>query len=120
VQELRARGLVQINQNYLVITCAESSEDEDILELTTVSGSSAKEDILELTTPVGRSADEDILLLTAELELHSLRGSRKLDEAPANQKQPQTETQFSGARKPALEPTREEIIAALRHFVSKH
>ena len=120
VQELRARGLVQMNQNYLVITSAESTKDEDILELTTVSGTSVNEDIRELTTPVGRSADEDILLLTAELRPHSSPGSRKLDEAPANRNQLQTETQFSSAWESAPEPTREEIIAAMRRFISEH
>jgi hypothetical protein len=120
VQQLQARGLVQINEKNLLIAPAEITEDDAILELTTVAGSPVNEDILELTTAVGRSADEDILLLTAERELHSSRSSRKLDEADANKKQQQTETQFSDVRKPAPEPTREEIIAAMRRFISEH
>ena len=50
MQELQARGLVQINQNHLLITPSETFEDEDFLELTTVAGSRLDEDILELTT----------------------------------------------------------------------
>ena len=105
VQELQARGLVQLNQNHLVITPAESTEDDDILELTTVAGS-----------PV----NEDILLLTAELELQPSLRPCKLDEAPTNEKKPQTQAQFSGGRERAIEPTREEIIAAMRRFISGH
>ena len=88
VQELQARGLVEINGEQLVITPAGSAEDEDILDL------------------------------TAELELQpSLRPS-KLDQAPTNQKQLQTQAHVTGGPKRAPEPTREEIIAAMRRFIS--
>ena len=52
LQELQARGLVQINKNNFLITPA---EHDDILELTTVAQS---------------LADEEILVLTSELELY--------------------------------------------------
>jgi hypothetical protein len=99
VQELQARGLVQLNQNHLVITPAESTEDDDILELTTV---------------VGSPVNEDILLLTAELELQPSL------EAQTNQEQPQMQAHSSGGRKQTSEPTREEIIAAMHRFISEH
>ena len=105
VQELEARGLVQLNQNHLVITPAESTEDDDILELTTV---------------VGSPVNEDILLLTAELELHPSLRPCKGEEAQINQEQLQTQAQSSGGRKQVAEPTREEIIAAMRRFISEH
>jgi hypothetical protein len=98
VQELQARGVVEINGGQLVIAPAGSAEDEDILDL------------------------------TAELKLHP----SKLDEASINQKQPnldyagedsrtgtlQTPALVSGSTERAPEPTREEIIAALRQFLS--
>ena len=100
VQELQARDLVQINEKNLLITPTESTQEEDILELTTVARS-----------PV----NEDVLLLTAELELlPSLRPS-KHEEAHTNQEQLQTSGQ-----KQAGEPTREEVIAAMRRFISEH
>jgi hypothetical protein len=148
VQELQARGLVEINGEQLVITPAGSAE-EDILDLTAelelqpslrpskldqaptnqkqlqtqahVTGGpkrapkSTREEII--ATPAG-SAEEDILDLTAELELQpSLRPS-KLDQAPTNQKQLQTQAHVTGGPKRAPEPTREEIIAAMRRFIS--
>jgi hypothetical protein len=116
VQELQARGLVQISQDRLVITPAESTEDQDILELT----SPADEDILELTTVAGSPVNEDILVLTAELELQpSLRPSQR-EEAQTNSEQQQPQAQLSASRKHAAEPTREEIIAAMRRFISEH
>jgi hypothetical protein len=88
VQELQARGLLEINGEQLVITPAGSAENEDILDL------------------------------TAELGLHpSLRPS-KLDEAPTDQKQLQTQAHVTGSPERAQEPTREEIIAAMRRFIS--
>ena len=97
LQELQARGLVQINKDNLVITL---TEHEDILELTTV-----------VESPVG----EDILVLTSELELYRAPDPGTRDEAP-HEKQLQTQTQISKSP----EPTREEIIAAMRRFISEH
>jgi hypothetical protein len=101
LQELQARGLVQINQQNLVIT-PPATEHEDILELTTV-----------VESPV----DENILVLTPELELYRSPDPGTRDEAP-NEKQLQTQTQISNSPEHASEPTREEIIAAMRRFVS--
>ena len=98
LQELQARGLVQINKDNLLIA---PTEDEDILELTAV-----------VKSPI----DEDILVLTSELELCSPDPGTR-DEAP-NEKQPQTQTHISNSPEHAPEPTREEIIAAMRRFVS--
>jgi len=98
--ELQARGLVQINSDNLVITPAGTEED-----------------ILELSNVVESPMDENILVLTSEAELyHSNTGTH--DEARINQKQLQTQTQPSDGPAHASEPTREEIIAALRRFVS--
>jgi hypothetical protein len=97
VQELQARGLVEINGEQLVITPAGSAEDG--------------EDILDLTTELD-AEDEDILYLTTELEIHML------GEAPTNQKQLQTQAQVTDSPKRAPEPTREEIIAAMRRIIS--
>jgi hypothetical protein len=116
-----------------------NTEDEDILELTTEASTSQTqvqtqaqvigspkpareptreriiaasapsaedEDILELTTEVELHEVEDILELTAELELHPPLQPSKRDEAVTNQMQR------------AREPTREEIIAAMRRFIS--
>ena len=160
VQELQARGLVEINGEQLVIAPAGSAEDEDILDLTAelelrppkldeastnqkqanrdyaweeprtgtlqtqaqVTGSTerAPEPTTEkiLAAPAGSAEDEDILDLTAELELRP----SKLDEASTNQKQAngtlQTQAQVTGSTERAPEPTREEIIAAMRQFIS--
>jgi len=99
LQELQARGLVQINKDNLLIA---PTEDEDILELTTV-----------VESPV----DEDILVLTSELELYRSPDAGTRDEARINQ-EPQPQTQISNRPEHAPEPTREEIIAAMRRFVS--
>jgi hypothetical protein len=100
-QELQARGIVQINENGF-ITPAESPEDEDILELTTVAES---------------VEHETIMLPTSDLELHTSVRSDK--GAPGVQKQTQTQAQLKGNPE-TLEPTREEIIAAMRRFISDH
>jgi hypothetical protein len=99
LQELQARGLVQINKDNLLITPAE------------------QEDILELTTVVESPVNENILVLTPELELYSSPDPGTRDEAP-NEKQPQTQSQISSSPEHGPEPTREEIIAAMRRFVS--
>jgi len=138
VKELQARGLMEIKEKHLVIipeltaaaenpekeeildlttvagsakddgileltTLARSAEDEDVLELTTVARSAKDEDILELTAVAGSAEDEGILDLTPELELRPSSRPSKLDKGPT---------------KRAPEPTREEIIAAMRRFVS--
>ena len=97
LQELQARGLVQINKDNLLITPAGPDH----------------EDILELTTVVENPVDEDILVLTSELERPGTR-----DEAPMEQKQLKTQTTTSKSPEHGPEPTREEIIAAMRRFVS--
>jgi hypothetical protein len=110
---------------------ARSAEDEDILDLTAEPARSAEdildltaepvrsaedEDILELTAELASSAeDEDILDLTTELELRS----PKLDEASTNQKQAKpAKAQVTKRMERPPEPTREEIIAAMRQFIS--
>jgi hypothetical protein len=109
---------------------ARSAEDEDILDLTTEPARSAEdEDILDLTAEPARSAeDEDILDLTAELELRP----PKLDEVSTNRKRanpddaweepragaPQTKAQVTDGTERSPEPTSEEIIAAMRQFIS--
>jgi hypothetical protein len=105
---------------------ARNAEDEDILDLTAELARSAEE---EEPTELARNAeDEDILDLTADLELHPL----KLDEASTNRKRafpddareepragtPQTKAQVTDGTERPPEPTREEIIAAMRQFVS--
>lgn len=107
------------NEDILELTTVfGSAEDEDMLELTAVAGSAENEDILELTAIAGSAEAEEILELTAELELRpSLRPS-KLDEAPINQRQSPTQSPLAGGPKRAPEPTREEIIAAMRKFIS--
>jgi hypothetical protein len=91
---------------------------EDIVELTTVAGSAEDEDVLELTAVTGTAGDEDILELTAELELHPSLPPSKLDKAPTKQEQLQTQEPVSRGPKRGPEPTREEIIAAMRKFMS--
>ena len=138
VKELQARALVEIKEKHFVITreptavaegpekeeildlpaVSRSVEDEDVLDLTTVAGSAQDEDILQLTTVAGSAEDEDILELTAEFELHSPLRPAKLDEAPTNQQQLKTQAPVRGEPKRVTEPTREEIIAAMRRFVS--
>ena len=60
-----------------------------------------------------------IIDLTAELELHPSVRPSQLDEAAANQKQLPTQTQVTGSSKRTPpEPTREEIIAAMRRIIS--
>lgn len=82
VRELRARGLLEISGEQLVITAA------------------------------GRALDEDILEIAAEVELHpSLRPSKQ-DEASTKQTQLQTQAQVMSGPKRAGEPKREELIAA--------
>jgi hypothetical protein len=75
------------------------------------------EDILNLTAELEIQKAEDLLELTAELEFHhSLRPS-KLQKASRDQEQLQTQAQGKGP-KGAAEPTRDEIIAAMRRFIS--
>jgi hypothetical protein len=82
-----------------------------------------------IAAAAGSVEDEDILDLMAELELHP---PSKLDEVPTNKKQAnldhawqepstdtlQTQAQVTGGTESAPKPTREEIIAAMRRFIS--
>jgi hypothetical protein len=78
----------------------------------------AGEDILDLTAELELHKVEDILELTAAFEVHpSLRPS-KLDKAPRDQQQLQPQAPGIGRPKGVAEPTREEIIAAMRRFIS--
>jgi len=104
---------------------AESAGDQGILDLTAEHELQAQsvrqtseryEDMLNLTAQFELHGDEHILDLTAELELQHLRPP-KLDKAPTNQ-QSQTKDRVAGGPKRAPEPTREEIIAAMRRFMS--
>jgi len=97
---------------------------DDIIELTaelefqpqSVTEKSAR-DILDLTAEFELHDVDDLLELTTALEFHpSLRPS-KLDKAPRDQQQLQTQAQGKGP-KGAVEPSREEIIAAMRRFIS--
>jgi hypothetical protein len=90
MQELQARGLVQINKDNLVVTPA-GTEHKDILELTNV---------------VESPMDENILVLTSELELYRCPDTGTSDETRMNQKQPQTQTQISNSPEHAPEPTK--------------
>jgi hypothetical protein len=156
VEELKTRGLVEINGSQLIAPPAGRTEHDHIFDLTAdvafhsqsamekPAERTGDEDILQLTAdlefqrqsvsekPAAR-AGEDILDLTAELELHkvedileltaafevrpSLRPS-KLDKAPRDQQQLQTQAPGIGRPKGVAEPTREEIIAAMRRFIS--
>jgi hypothetical protein len=152
VQELKARGLVEISGEQLVIATASSAGNDDILDLTADVESQPQsvnekpagrvaDDILELTAELElqpqsvreKSArptgDEDILDLTAELELYEVEDlleltaelelrTSKLDKAPRDQQKSQTQAPVTGRPKGAPEPTREEIIAAMRRFIS--
>jgi hypothetical protein len=74
-------------------------------------------DILNLTAELELQQAEDLLELTAALEFPpSLRPS-KLHKASRDQRQLQTQAQGKGP-KGAAEPTREEMIAAMRRFIS--
>jgi hypothetical protein len=127
VQELKSRELVEISGQQLVIATTRSAGEEHILDLTVESQpQSVKEkaaepvgdDILDLTAELELHQAEDLLELTAELEFHpSLRPS-KLDKAPREQQQLQKQAPGTGRAKGAAEPTREEIIAAMRRFIS--
>jgi len=97
---------------------------DDIIELTaelefqpqSVTEKSAR-DILDLTAEFELHDVDDLLELTTALEFQpSLRPS-KLDKAPRDRKQLQTQAQGKGP-KGAVEPSREEIIAAMRRFIS--
>jgi len=85
---------------------AQSAKEEDILKLTAEFELNEIEDILELTAELELNEVEDILELTAELEHHPPLRPSKGNETKTNQ--PQS----------AREPTREEIIAAMRQFIS--
>jgi hypothetical protein len=98
---------------------------DDIIELTaelefqpqSVTEKSAR-DILDLTAEFELHDVDDLLELTTALEFHpSLRPS-KLDKAPRDQQQLQTQAPGIGRPKGVAEPTREEIIAAMRRFIS--
>src|SRR5262245_35002293 len=117
-QELQARGVVRIDEQRL-ITPAGSVENDSILELTTVAERVEEDRILELTTVAESVENETILLLTADLELHHSLPPGKSDGTPTHQSQAPTQAQRSvGPERP--EPTREEIIAAMRRFISKN
>jgi hypothetical protein len=129
VEELKARGLVkEVEGSQLVIVPARSAvDDDDILVLTAENELQPQsvrqafdrpigcEDILDLPTKLEVHEDEHILDLTAELELQAPPPS-KLDK-PTNQ-QFQTKDTATGSPKRAPEPTREEIIDAMRRFIS--
>ena len=85
---------------------AQSAKEEDILKLTAEFELNEIEDILELTAELELNEVEDILELTAELEHHPPLRPSKGNETTTNQPQR------------AREPTREEIIAAMRQFIS--
>jgi hypothetical protein len=101
----------------------ESAEDQDILVLTAENELQPQsmrqafdrpigcEDILDLPTKLEVHEDEHILDLTAQAPRPS-----KLDK-PTNQ-QFQTKDTATGSPKRAPEPTREEIIDAMRRFIS--
>jgi hypothetical protein len=91
VRELRARGLVKIDGEQLVITSAGTTEAKDIVDPMT-----EDDDILELTTVAEGAAEEDILLLTAEPEHQPSLRTSKLDEPTTNQEQQQTQAEISG------------------------
>ena len=84
---------------------AQSAKEEDILKLTAEFELNEIEDILELTAELELNEVEDILELTAELEHHPPLRPSKGVLATTNQTKPG-------------EPTREEIIAAMRKFIS--
>ena len=107
----------------------EAPKTNDILDLTTeLAGSAEDEEILDLTNELAGSAeDEEILDLTNELELHP----STLDKASINQKQAKLDDVWEQPRTGTLQtqapvtgdtaapdPTREEIIAAMRKFIS--
>jgi hypothetical protein len=91
VQELQGRGLVEINGEQLVITSAGRLDGQDIVESLT-----EDDDILELSTVAEGAAEGDNLLLTAELELKPSFPTGKLDEATTSKKRPRTQDQVSG------------------------
>jgi hypothetical protein len=74
-------------------------------------------DILDLTAELELHDVDHLLELTAELEFHPSVRPSKLDKALRDQRQLQTQAQGKGP-KGAAEPTREEIIAAMRRFIS--
>jgi hypothetical protein len=106
---------------------AESTEDQAILLLTAddeLQPQSARqasdrqiecEDILDVPAELDVHEDEHILDLTAELELQAPPPSKP--DKPTNQ-QFQTKDTTTGSPKRADEPTREEIIDAMRRFIS--
>jgi hypothetical protein len=133
VEELEKRGLVQRKQNQLLVappekknddvleltTVAASQLNEESFELTSVAGSRLNEEILELTTVASTPINEDILILTSELELHERPSSASREGADSNQAQLRTQDQIKSAdRKQKAGPTREQIIAAMRRFIS--
>jgi hypothetical protein len=148
VQELKSRGLVEISGEQLVIATAGSAGEEHILDLTADIESQpqsvkekpavrAGDDIIELTAElefqpqsVREKSARDILDLTAELELHDVdhlleltaelefHPSLRPSKLPRDQQQLQTQASATGRPKGAAEPTREEIIAAMRRFIS--
>jgi hypothetical protein len=113
VQELKARGLVQIDGAHLVLTPARGAEEKDSRELTAevptdqtpqvqVTGKPklVHEVIKEriIAAPAPNAENEDILELKAE--------------ASTSQTQQKTQAQVTNSLKPAREPTRDRIIAA--------
>jgi hypothetical protein len=123
VQELKARGLVEIREQ-LLIAPARTAGTEDILDLTAnlefrpqfakeMPAGGGGNDVLD---PTREPQHEDILDLIAEFDGESR--PFELDKAPINQQQPPTQSPETGGQKHATETTREEVIAALRKFIS--
>jgi hypothetical protein len=121
VRELKARGLVQIDGGQLLVATASAKIDltsefgqhevEDVLELTPDLELCELDEILDLTPELERHEFDDVLELTPELELRPSVATSKPDEAAMNRG-------YTIGRKGAPEPTKEEIIAAMRRFIS--
>jgi hypothetical protein len=122
-------GVGEPTRGWKIANPAGTAEDKDVLELTAeLELREEVDDILELTAELELREEVDgILELTAELELREIEGtvdlraepdfrsylrSPKLDEAPAQREQVASDPE------PGAEPTREEIIAAMRRFIS--
>ncbi len=127
-------GSAEDNEDILDLTTelvGSAEDNEDILDLTTeLVGSAEDEDILDLTTELVGSAEdnEDILDQTTEFELLPSKSAEaltneqkgKLDDARQGPRTETIQTQAQVTRYPGrtTEPTREEIIAAMRQFIS--
>jgi hypothetical protein len=106
-------GVGEPTRGWKIANPAGTAEDKDVLELTAeLELREEVDDILELTAELELREIEGTVDLRAEPDFRSYLRSPTLDEAPGQREQVASDPE------PGAEPTREEIIAAMRRFIS--